>query len=189
LIDVPKWTEAQAVRSRMFTQDMGMMSMGMGGMGRMGGMMGINGRSMDMACIDGRVPLGSIEFRRSRIRRRWPIASTSTTSNSVCSTATVSRRWRMRTRSRIRVLVDSGSAVRVIAAFANFADPQHPYMYYCHILEHEDTGMTGQFVVVCRVFFGAIRCLTGVKAGPPIQWSGPLARCAAAVAAGASPFA
>ena len=41
-----------------------------------------------------------------------------------------------------------GSTVRVIAEFADFADPDHPYMYHCHILEHEDAGMMGQFVVV-----------------------------------------
>ena len=46
------------------------------------------------------------------------------------------------------VLVDPGSAVRVIAEFADFADPKRPYMYHCHILEHEDAGMMGQFVVV-----------------------------------------
>lgn len=46
------------------------------------------------------------------------------------------------------MLVDPGSAVRVITEFADFADPQRPYMYHCHILEHEDAGMMGQFVVV-----------------------------------------
>ena len=28
------------------------------------------------------------------------------------------------------------------------ADPDNPYMYHCHILEHEDQGMMGQFLVV-----------------------------------------
>ena len=46
------------------------------------------------------------------------------------------------------VLVDAGSRVRVIAEFADFADPDHPYMYHCHNLEHEDAGMMGQFVVI-----------------------------------------
>jgi FtsP/CotA-like multicopper oxidase with cupredoxin domain len=46
------------------------------------------------------------------------------------------------------VLIDTGSRVRVIAEFADFADPDHPYMYHCHILEHEDAGMMGQFVVI-----------------------------------------
>jgi FtsP/CotA-like multicopper oxidase with cupredoxin domain len=26
-------------------------------------------------------------------------------------------------------------------------DPDLPYMYHCHILEHEDAGMMGQFTV------------------------------------------
>jgi blue copper oxidase len=48
------------------------------------------------------------------------------------------------------VLVDSGSTVRVITEFADFADLKNPYMYHCHMLEHEDAGMMGQFVVVCH---------------------------------------
>jgi hypothetical protein len=41
------------------------------------------------------------------------------------------------------VLVDPGSAVRVIAEFADFADARQSYMYHCHILEHEDAGRWG----------------------------------------------
>lgn len=46
------------------------------------------------------------------------------------------------------VLINPDETVRVIAKFENFADPDLPYMYHCHILEHEDAGMMGQFVVV-----------------------------------------
>lgn len=46
------------------------------------------------------------------------------------------------------VLVHFDERVRVIAKFENFADPTTPYMYHCHILEHEDEGMMGQFLVV-----------------------------------------
>ena len=46
------------------------------------------------------------------------------------------------------VLVYPGEMVRVIAKFTDYADPNHPYMYHCHILEHEDAGMMGQFTVV-----------------------------------------
>lgn len=38
--------------------------------------------------------------------------------------------------------------VRLIMRFADYTDPNIPYMYHCHILEHEDMGMMGQFVVV-----------------------------------------
>jgi FtsP/CotA-like multicopper oxidase with cupredoxin domain len=44
--------------------------------------------------------------------------------------------------------VHISETVRVIARFAGHPDPVHPYMFHCHILEHEDHGMMGQFVVV-----------------------------------------
>jgi len=37
---------------------------------------------------------------------------------------------------------------RIIMRFTDYADPNMPYMYHCHILYHEDNGMMGQFVVV-----------------------------------------
>ena len=46
------------------------------------------------------------------------------------------------------VLIMPDETVRVIARFTDFADPNTPYMYHCHTLEHEDRGMMGQFVVV-----------------------------------------
>jgi blue copper oxidase len=41
-----------------------------------------------------------------------------------------------------------GVPVRLIMSFEDYADPESPYMYHCHILRHEDQGMMGQFVVV-----------------------------------------
>ena len=46
------------------------------------------------------------------------------------------------------VLVMPRETVRVITQFGEYADPDKPYMFHCHILEHEDAGMMGQFVVV-----------------------------------------
>ncbi|MEP6478605.1 MAG: multicopper oxidase domain-containing protein [Rhodoglobus sp.] len=37
---------------------------------------------------------------------------------------------------------------RLIMQFTDYADPNSPYMYHCHLLAHEDQGMMGQFVVV-----------------------------------------
>jgi bilirubin oxidase len=37
--------------------------------------------------------------------------------------------------------------VKVVIKFEDFADSEHPYMYHCHILDHEDMGMMGQYVV------------------------------------------
>ena len=46
------------------------------------------------------------------------------------------------------VLVKGRETVRVIISFTDFSDSEHPYMYHCHMLEHEDRGMMGQFLVI-----------------------------------------
>ncbi len=46
------------------------------------------------------------------------------------------------------VYLAPGSEVRIIATFPEYADPTWPYMYHCHLLWHEDSGLMGQFVVV-----------------------------------------
>jgi bilirubin oxidase len=48
------------------------------------------------------------------------------------------------------VLVPNAETVRVIIRFPEYTDPHLPYMFHCHILEHEDMGMMGQFVVVAK---------------------------------------
>jgi FtsP/CotA-like multicopper oxidase with cupredoxin domain len=46
------------------------------------------------------------------------------------------------------VYVPFGRTVRIALRFDVRSDPRTPYMYHCHLLYHEDTGMMGQFVVV-----------------------------------------
>jgi FtsP/CotA-like multicopper oxidase with cupredoxin domain len=41
-----------------------------------------------------------------------------------------------------------GQTFRIIARFADYADPTTAYMFHCHVLKHEDEGMMGQFVIV-----------------------------------------
>ena len=45
------------------------------------------------------------------------------------------------------VLVSNAEIVHVIMRFPEFSDSNTAYMYHCHILEHEDMGMMGQFIV------------------------------------------
>ena len=45
------------------------------------------------------------------------------------------------------VLLSSRERVRLLLSFKDYADSDTPYMYHCHILEHEDAGMMGQFVI------------------------------------------
>lgn len=46
------------------------------------------------------------------------------------------------------VYLPPGTETRIIATFPEYADPMWPYMYHCHLLYHEDSGLMGQFVVV-----------------------------------------
>ncbi len=46
------------------------------------------------------------------------------------------------------VMVRPGETVPLLMRFTDYADPDMPYMFHCHILQHEDQGMMGQFVVV-----------------------------------------
>ncbi len=46
------------------------------------------------------------------------------------------------------VLVTEDREVVIAARFNTYSDPDIPYMFHCHILDHEDLGMMGQFTVV-----------------------------------------
>jgi blue copper oxidase len=46
------------------------------------------------------------------------------------------------------VLVPPGAILRLVVRFTDYTDPALPYMFHCHLLQHEDNGMMGQFVVV-----------------------------------------
>jgi len=44
------------------------------------------------------------------------------------------------------VFLPPGREVELLLHFADYADPDAPYMFHCHLLRHEDSGMMGQFV-------------------------------------------
>ena len=45
------------------------------------------------------------------------------------------------------VVLDDDDWSEIVVRFDHLATEQYPYMYHCHILEHEDRGMMGQFTV------------------------------------------
>jgi blue copper oxidase len=45
------------------------------------------------------------------------------------------------------VYVPPGNSVRLLVRFGENSNPDRPYMLHCHVLQHEDRGMMGQFVV------------------------------------------
>jgi FtsP/CotA-like multicopper oxidase with cupredoxin domain len=46
------------------------------------------------------------------------------------------------------VQVRNNETVSLLMQFTDYAYADTPYMYYCHILQHEDQGTMGQFLVV-----------------------------------------
>jgi FtsP/CotA-like multicopper oxidase with cupredoxin domain len=45
-------------------------------------------------------------------------------------------------------IIAPGRTLRLIVGFDGTPDVEFPYMFHCHILEHEDMGMMGQFYIV-----------------------------------------
>ena len=153
-----------AVVWRTFVLDpmMGMMGM-MAGMRAMGGsarattrdtdhdhlgasqMMRINGRSFSMNRLDVTAKLGTSEI--------WEIVSSAMAhpfhvhgvsfrvlSNNGRKPPPQQYGW------KDVVLVEDRA--EILVRFDNPASPKMPFMYHCHILEHEDHGMMGQFAVL-----------------------------------------
>lgn len=46
------------------------------------------------------------------------------------------------------VIIRPGRVVRLLLRFEGTPDAESPYLFHCHILEHEDMGMMGQFFLV-----------------------------------------
>lgn len=53
----------------------------------------------------------------------------------------------MQGRKDVVIVPPMNGTVKLITKYEDFADPDMPYMYHCHILSHEDNGMMGQFIV------------------------------------------
>lgn len=134
------------VRTRDFTLDMhmgGMMnSMFRGVFG--GSTMSINNQGYDMGTINQSVRLGETELWRisaSMMMHPFHVHGTSfqvVGRNGRAVDPTIEG-WK-------DVVLVNGSA-EILVRFDQTADETAPFMYHCHILEHEDAGMMGQFTV------------------------------------------
>lgn len=108
--------------------------------------MGINGEMMDMRVINERVKKG--QWERWRIRsdvgaHPFHIHGCSFLIEQMEGEAVSADQagW------KDMVVADDDDWSEILVRFDYEADDKHPYMYHCHILEHEDRGMMGQFTV------------------------------------------
>jgi FtsP/CotA-like multicopper oxidase with cupredoxin domain len=130
---------SKAVRRRRFVMNMGMGNMMRGGMG----MLSINGRAFDMGRVDEQIRLGDTEI--------WEV------SGEMMAHPFHIHGVHFEVLSRngsapgirdqgLRDTVVAQEPVELLVKFTQTAVAS-PFMYHCHILEHEDNGMMGQFVV------------------------------------------
>ena len=136
---------ADVVNTRRFDLEM---AMGPAAMMGSGNSHSINGKVMDMGRIDEVVKLGDTEI--------WELRNVSMMPHPFhmhdVQFQVLDRNGQPpapneRGRKDV-VMVNSGEVVRIIMRFEDYSDPNSPFMYHCHILEHEDAGMMGQFIVV-----------------------------------------
>jgi len=108
---------------------------------------GINGKRMDMNVIDERIRLGDTEV--------WGITNPTTQAHPFHvhgdSFQVLTRNGLTPPENELGwkdvVLVRPLETVRIVKRFHDYEDSVNPFMFHCHILEHEDVGMMGQFVV------------------------------------------
>lgn len=136
--------ETEAENTRSFSMET------MSGRGMMmgGGRLTINGKKMDMNRIDEKIPLGSTEI--------WELVNTSSSMMKLPHSMhlhdvqfnILDRNGQppepIESGRKDTVLLWPNDRVRIITRFSDYTGI---YMYHCHMLEHEDDGMMGQFEV------------------------------------------
>ncbi len=107
----------------------------------------INGKAMEMGRIDEVVKAGSVEV--------WKVKNLTLMPHPFhihnVQFRIIKRRGRIKGHEqgyKDTVLVHPNETVHLMIHFPRYRDAATPYMYHCHILEHEDQGMMGQFLVV-----------------------------------------
>lgn len=108
-------------------------------------MFAINGRSMDMSYINERIQKGEIEIWRitgERMPHPFHVhgASFQILSHNGEPPKEADKGWK-------DTVVVWGEVTEVIVRFDHEATDRFPYMYHCHMFEHEEYGMMGQFTV------------------------------------------
>ncbi|MEM9499779.1 MAG: multicopper oxidase domain-containing protein [Pseudomonadota bacterium] len=142
---------SKAVRTRSFELDMGgeeelaSLALLWGNICGTGMVMGINGQPMKMDRIDEEVRLGDTEIWRIRVDdQHHPFhihgCSFRILKQEGLDPPPYAQGW------KDMVRVENGWS-EVLVKFEYEAHSDAPYMYHCHILEHEDCGMMGQFTV------------------------------------------
>ena len=115
----------------------------------------INGKTMDKNRIDERIKLGEYEIwevinRPMGMMRMGMVHNFHMHGHHFRVLARDGNRYAVKPWERgykDTVRIDVGERVTLLVRHEDYANYKVPYMYHCHILEHEDAGMMGQFTV------------------------------------------
>ena len=148
LVDVPLLDRSKVVARRQFLLNDMMMGGMMGGMGfgqgerRFGPAMAINGQSFDMKRINVETKRGTMEL--------WEIGSQmmahpfhvhGTQFQILSLNGQVPPLHMQGWKDTVLVAREA----QILVPLTQLASRDHPFMFHCHILEHEDAGMMGQY--------------------------------------------
>ena len=146
LVDVPPLDRSRIAGQRQFVLNDMMMGGGMMGGGMMGGrggpVMAINGQPFDMRRVDVAARRGTVEL--------WEIGS-QMMGHPFHVHGTQFQIVSMNGREpppHMRGWKDTVIVAReaqILVPLTQTASREHPFMFHCHILEHEDAGMMGQY--------------------------------------------
>jgi FtsP/CotA-like multicopper oxidase with cupredoxin domain len=143
LVDPPSADSNRAIRHREFLLDSGIC----GGqrpteMGMLPGMC-INGKTHDLARIDVETAIGTLEVWKIVSRGMAHPFHVHGASFRVLSLSGAQPPAHLAGWKDVLLVEDEAE---LLVAFNHPAKREHPFMYHCHILEHEDAGMMGQYV-------------------------------------------
>ena len=150
LNDIVYFDRADATQTRTFSLEMDGAGDDDGGeenamaMGNMD-LFSINGRSMDMSIINDRIKKGEVEiWRITGEQMPHPFhmhgVSFQILTHNGAPPAEADQGWK-------DTVVVGDEVTEIILRFDYEATEEFPYMFHCHIFEHEDSGMMGQFTV------------------------------------------
>ena len=132
---------SRAVARRRLTLNMGMMGMGMGD--GMGSPMGINGRAFDPTRIDIEAKIGTAEI--------WSVAPVMMAHpfhihGAMFNMLSLGGRSPPAHLAGAKDTVLLREPAELLVQFTQMATRDKPFVYHCHILEHEEAGMMGQYI-------------------------------------------
>jgi blue copper oxidase len=144
LVTFPDWSKAEVAKTRRMNLEMQMgprMMFGSGGFT-------INGQAMDMDVINEVTHANTFEIweLQNPSTMHHPFHVHNTQFRVLDRDGKVPYPWERGFKDT--VTVHANEKVRILFPTGPYKNTNNPYMYHCHILEHEDAGMMGQFTVV-----------------------------------------